>query len=177
MSLKLGWHQIFGESCVPCKGGELYLVVKGVIEVWADFYIITYKRDCDKVAQNTEKHSLKGREYLGRCEEAPWVSAGWTDCIGLWWIDVENEGREGDSRRLKGNSLSKSLETEDLQGLFGVPWISLWLELQSVCNVREKIQKAWTEGLECLAETFGLYPYLGAAIMRQLPLTAFVWVT
>lgn len=33
MSLKLGWHQIFGESCVPCKGGELYLVVKGVIEV------------------------------------------------------------------------------------------------------------------------------------------------
>lgn len=32
---------------------------------------------------------------------------------------MENEGREGDSRRLKGNSLSKSLETEDLQGLFG----------------------------------------------------------
>lgn len=43
---------------------------------------------------------------------------------------MEDEGGEGDSRKLKGNNLSKSPETEDLQGLFGGPSINLWLELQ-----------------------------------------------
>lgn len=122
---ELEWYQILGSLVCLAKEENCTLQVRGshwrVLSygITSDFYTISYKIDCNKVPLKYRTALYEGREYLGRCEKASWVSARCEDPIGLQRIDVEDGSREGDSRQR--SSLSKSPDTEDLQGLFRDP--------------------------------------------------------